>query len=326
MSETARPERPQAARVGRRKRRRWPLVLGALAAVIAIVAVSTLTWVDRRIQHVSALSGAANTPGQTILVVGSDSRDGWGDDGTVGARTDTIILIHQPESGPTAMISIPRDSYVDIPGYGGNKINAAFAFGGAPLLVQTVEQLTGLTVDRYLEVGFNGVQTVVDAVGGVELCYDSTVSDPYSGLDWTAGCHVVGGATALAFSRMRYEDPLGDIGRTQRQRQVISAVAHQVMSRETLTNPAKAKRVAEAGLSSFAVNDGVNAWDLMRMALVINAAQGEDAVTGTPPIATIDYRVEGVGSAVLLDPDKSAEFWSAIEAGSFEPGTTVGGL
>ncbi len=301
-------------------------ILGALVAVVVILVASTIHWVDSRIQHVTALSGAGNTPGQTILVVGSDSRDGWADDGTVGARTDTIILIHQPESGPTAMISIPRDSYVDIPGYGPNKINAAFAFGGAPLLVQTVEQLTGLTIDRYLEVGFNGVQNVVDGVGGVELCYDSTVNDPYSGLDWTAGCHMVDGVTALAFSRMRYEDPLGDIGRTQRQRQVISAVAHTVMSRETLSNPAKTRRVAEAGLASFAVNDGVNAWGLARMALVVNAAQGQDAVTGTPPIATLDYRVDGVGSTVLLDPDKAPEFWAGIAAGSYEPGSTVGGV
>lgn len=283
-------------------------------------------WVEHRITTVDALSGVANTPGQTYLIVGSDSRDGWMDDGTVGARTDTIMVMHQPVSGPTALISIPRDSFVDIPGHGQNKINAAFAFGGPQLLVQTVEQLTGLTIDRYVEVGFLGVENVVNGLGGVELCYDADVNDPYSTLVWQAGCHQTDGATALAFSRMRYADPLGDIGRTQRQQQVVSAVAKKALSPSTFLNPFKAKKVAEAGLGSVRVSNGTHALDLARMARVFNAARGADAVTGTPPIASLDYRVDGVGSCVLLDPDTIGQFWADIETGSYAPGTTVGGV
>lgn len=283
-------------------------------------------WVDSRIVHVDALSGAPHTPGQTYLIVGSDSREGWTDDGTVGARTDTIMIVHQPVSGPTALISIPRDTFAEIPGYGANKINAAFAFGGPQLLVTTVEQLTGLTIDRYLEVGFGGVTEIVDAVGGVELCYDSDVNDPYSTLVWEAGCHRVGGNTALAFSRMRYEDPLGDIGRTARQQQVVSAVAEEVMTPSTVLNPTKFFPVASAGLDSFRVNSGTGVLDLVRMARVINAARGPDAVSGTPPIASLDYRVDGVGSTVLLDPDASPAFWASIATGDYEPGTSVGGI
>jgi len=283
-------------------------------------------WVEHRITHVDALSGAANTPGQTYLIVGSDSREGWANDGTEGARTDTIMVMHQPVHGPTALISIPRDSYVDIPGHDKNKINAAFAFGGPQLLVQTVEQLTGLTIDRYIEVGFLGVEDVVNGLGGVNLCYDNDVNDPYSTLVWQAGCHQADGATALAFSRMRYADPLGDIGRTQRQQQVLSAVAKTALSSSTFLNPFKAKKVAAAGLESFRVSNGTHALDLVRMARVFNAARGADAVTGTPPIATIDYRVDGVGSCVLLDPEQSADFWIAIADGTYAPGTKVGGM
>ncbi len=283
-------------------------------------------WVDTRITHVDALSGAPDSPGQTYLIVGSDSREGWANDGTVGARTDTIMLIDQPVSGPTALISIPRDSYVEIPGYGGNKINAAFAFGGPQLLVQTVEQLTGLTIDRYVEVGFLGVTDVVDALGGVELCYGSDVNDPYSTLVWQAGCHRADGATTLAFSRMRYADPDGDIGRTARQQQVVSAVAQGVLTPSTVLNPRKFFTVASAGLDSFRVSDGTNAVDLAQMALVVNAARGPDAVSGTPPLASIDHRVDGVGSTVLLDPDQSPGFWAAIAAGDYPPGTSVGGV
>jgi LCP family protein required for cell wall assembly len=298
----------------------------ALVAVLAVSGIAMDAWVEHRITHVDALSGAANTPGQTYLIVGSDSRAGWANDGTVGARTDTIMVMHQPVHGPTALISIPRDSYVDIPGHGKNKINAAFAFGGPQLLVQTVEQLTGLTIDRYIEVGFLGVEDVVNGLGGINLCYDTDVNDPYSTLVWQAGCHQADGATALAFSRMRYADPLGDIGRTQRQQQVLSAVAKKALSPSTFLNPFKAKKVAAAGLESFRVSNGTHSLDLVRMARVFNAARGADAVTGTPPIATIDYRVAGVGSCVLLDPKKSAEFWTAIADGTYAPGTHTGGI
>ncbi len=292
---------------------------------MVVSAVAINVWVEHRITTVDALSGGANTPGQTYLIVGSDSRDGWMDDGTVGARTDTIMVMHQPVNGPTALISIPRDSYVDIPGYGQNKINAAFAFGGPQLLVQTVEQLTGLTIDRYVEVGFLGVENVVNGLGGVELCYDADVNDPYSTLVWQAGCHQTDGATTLAFSRMRYADPLGDIGRTQRQQQVVSAVAKKAISPSTFLNPLKTKRVTEAGLDSFRVSSGTHALDLARMAMVFNAAKGADAVTGTPPISSLDYRVDGVGSCVLLNPDTIGEFWAQIAAGTYAPGSKVGG-
>ncbi len=298
----------------------------ALVAVLAVSGIVINAWVEQRITHVDALSGAANTPGQTYLIVGSDSREGWMDDGTVGARTDTIMLINQPAHGPTALISIPRDSYVDIPGYGQNKINAAFAFGGPQLLVQTVEQLSGLTIDRYVEVGFLGVENVVNGLGGVDLCYDADVNDPYSTLVWQAGCHQTDGATALAFSRWRHGDLLGDIGRVLRQQQVVSAVAKKTMSPSTFLNPFKAKTVAEAGLDSFRVSNGTHALDLARMAMVFNAARGADAVTGTPPISSIDYRVDGVGSCVLLNPDTIGEFWAQIAAGTYAPGTKVGGV
>ena len=302
-------------------------VVTAILAILALAAVLAYFWVEQRITHVDALSGAANTPGQTYLIVGSDSREGWMDDGTEGARTDTIMVVHQPEQGPAALISIPRDSYVDIPGHDPNKINAAFAFGGPQLLVQTVEQLTGLTIDRYLEVGFLGVENVVNGLGGVELCYDSDVNDPYSALVWQAGCHQADGATALAFSRMRYADvKLGDIGRTQRQQQLVAAVAKKTLSPSVFLNPFKTRRVAEAGLESVRVSDGTHAFDLVRMAKVINAARGADAVSGTPPIASLDYRVDGAGSTVLLDPDTSAGFWIAIADGTYEPGTQTGGI
>jgi LCP family protein required for cell wall assembly len=296
-----------------------------LVVVLALL-VGFWWWVESRINHVEALSGAADTPGRTYLIVGSDSREGWGDDGTEGARTDTIILIHRPETGPAAMISIPRDSYVEIPGHDSNKINAAYVFGGPTLLVETVENLSGLTVDHYVEVGFLGVSGVVDAIGGVELCHDQDVDDWRSKMEWEAGCHEVDGDTALAFSRMRYSDPLGDIGRTQRQQQVVSEVAKKAFDPSTLLNPVSLTRLTSAGLDSVRVSDETRAFNLARAALDFNAARGEDAVTGTPPITSIGHSVAGVGSTVLLDADAGPEFWRSIADGDYDPGSEVGGF
>ena len=294
--------------------------------IVLSLTVLAWLWAESRITHVEALSGATDTTGDTYLIVGSDSREGWKDDGTEGARTDTIMVLHKPETGPTALISIPRDSYVPIPGNGSNKINAAYVFGGAPLLVETVEGVTGLTVDHYLEVGFSGVTDVVDAVGGVELCLDYDVDDRRSKLQWEAGCDVADGDTALAFARMRYADPKGDIGRTERQQQVVSAVAETASDTSTLTNPVRLYRVADAGLGAVAASEGTGAIDLVNAARVFNTTRGGEAVTGTPPLATIDYRVDGVGSTVLLDADEAPQFWNRIATGDFAPGTEVGGL
>jgi len=291
------------------------------------VALLSYAWINARIQHVDALSGAPNTAGETYLIVGSDSRKGWKyDDGTSGARTDTIMVLHKAPNGVTNLISIPRDSYVTIPGHKKNKINAAFAIGGAQLLVETVEELTGLTIDAYMEVGLTGVADLVDSLGGVKLCYKKDVDDWRSKLKWEAGCHVADGDTALAFARMRYSDPLGDIGRAARQRQLVSAVVDGVFTKKVVANPFNAMRVAGAGLQAFRVSDGTGPFQLLQISRTFRSAQGDAAVTGTPPIKDWGYHVKGVGSTVLLDPDKVDQFWEDVATGAFEPGSQVGGL
>ena len=230
-----------------------------LVLVVALLAwpIGLAVWANGKVQHTAALSGAANTPGTTYLLTGSDSRadGGVGEDGTEGARTDTILLLHVPDSGPTALISLPRDTYVDIPGHGASKLNAAFSWGGAPLLVQTVEGLTGLTVDHYAEIGMAGVEQIVDAVGGVNLCHDADVNDPDSGMVWAAGCHDVDGEQALAFARMRKADPTGDVGRAERQRQLIGAVMGKVKPSQLLFRPAQQVALIDAGTQALTVSD-----------------------------------------------------------------------
>ena len=290
-------------------------------AVLVGWPLGLLWWANGKITHTEALSGADNTPGTTYLLVGSDSRaDGTVTDGAEGQRSDTILLLHQPESGTTSLTSLPRDTYVDIDGYGPNKLNAAYAYGGAPLLISTVEQLTGLTVDHYVEIGMGGVVQIVDAVGGVELCLDYDVSDELSELQWTEGCHLADGSTALAFARMRYSDPNGDFGRQARQRQVISAVTHRALTPSVVLNPLKQKDLLGAGAGALTTDTESGVVDIGHMAIAFLKASGDSGVAGTPPIADPNYQPGGVGSTVLLDPERLELFFSKVMAGTVTQG------
>lgn len=315
------PAPPAPSATGRRRRRRPGLVLlGVLLVVLLAWPIGLLIWANGKIQHVDALTGAPGTAGTTYLLAGSDSRaDGAVADATEGQRSDTIMVMHVPDSGPTALVSLPRDTLVEIPGYGPEKLNTSYSLGGPPLLAETVEQLTGLTVDHYVEIGMGGVQEVVDAVGGVELCLDYDVDDELSGLRWTAGCRVADGPTALAFARMRYADPNGDIGRADRQRQVIGAVMREVAAPATLVNPVDHVQLVEAGTGALVTDTDTGIVDLGRMALAFRNATGPDGVTGAPPIADFDYRPGTIGSTVLLDEDLAPQFFQRLRDGELTP-------
>ncbi|MGO1179779.1 LCP family protein [Cellulosimicrobium funkei] len=325
------PTATGASRPGGGFRVRRGRIVGRVGGVVIVALlawpVGLLIWANGKIQHVEALSGAPGTAGNTYLLAGSDARgDGISEDGTEGARTDTIMVLHAPPSGPVALISLPRDTYAEIPGNGSSKLNSAYSWGGPALLVQTVEQLTGLTVDHYVEVGFGGVEGIVDAVGGVELCLDYDVDDPKSELVWTAGCHVADGHTALAFSRMRYSDPQGDIGRAERQRQVIGAISSQAADPGILFRPGDQVSLLDSGLGALTVDEKTGIVDLGKLALAFRKANGPDGITGTPPISNPDFRPGGnLGSTVQLDPETVGQFWVDIRDGNLAPGQ-VGGL
>jgi LCP family protein required for cell wall assembly len=243
------------------------------------------------------------------------------------------MLLHVPPSGPAALVSLPRDTLAEIPGQGANKLNAAYSWGGAPLLVETVEGLSGMHVDHYVEIGLGGVAQVVDALGGVELCLDPAVNhvdfpldDPDSGLVWQApGCQVVDGATSLAFARMRKADSEGDIGRAKRQQQLIAALSSSAATPSLAVNPGRQVGLVSAGLDALRVSDGTDVLDLGRLALAFRSATGPDGIRGTPPIIDADYRPGGIGSTVRLDPDATPAFFRDVMNGALPPGP-VGGV
>lgn len=326
----ARPTRPGAEAAAPRRTHRVRLAVIVLVVLLVLALawpVGLAVWANKKIQHTAALSGAAATPGTTYLIAGSDARGGDGipQDGTQGARTDTILLLHVPQHGPTSLISLPRDTYVTIDGHGPAKLNAAFAWGGAPLLVHTVEQLTGLKIDHYAEVGLGGVKDVVDAVGGVNVCYNRDANDPESGMVWTAGCHDINGTQAVAFSRMRKADPEGDIGREKRQRQLVGAILGKLDVASLVWHPSEQVKLIDAGTGALTLDTQANIRTLASLALAFRAANGPGGVTGTPPLKSIDYRPGNVGSTVLIDPAKAPAFWQQLRDGKL-PAGTVGGI
>lgn len=306
-----------------RGKRRWLKYTSAVLAVI-LITLCGYTWhlwnkASDQLRRVDALSSMADTPGETWLIVGSDSRaDGAiADTTTAGQRADSVMVLHKAENGQASLTSLPRDTYVNIPGYGEDKINASYAYGGAKLLVKTVEGLTKMKINHYVEVGMGGVKNVVDAVGGVEACLDYDVDDHDSGLIWNTAqgkCQQVNGEKALAFSRMRKSDPTGDIGRGLRQRAIISAAVKKAMSPSTLLNPSATSKLVDAGTGSLTVDKDSGVWDIGQMVLAFRAASN-DGLTGAPPIEDPDYEPGDVGSTVLLVDTTAPIFFGKVRDG-----------
>ena len=317
--------RAASIRTPRRKPRIGRLLLAALLALLLALGIgvfSAWNWVDSQLNKTSWLTSKANTSGESWLILGSDEREGTiGNAGDVtGFRTDTILVLTKPMSGPASLISIPRDSLVEIDGdY--MKINAVAQMYNRKQLVNEVEDITGQKIDHVAMVQFGGLVKVVDALGGIDLCYDQTVNDAYSGLNWTAGCHTVDGTTALAFSRMRYSDSQGDFGRAARQRQVINAIVKKGSSKQVLMNFSKASKVAKAGLNSVTVDEKASTMSLIQMALAFKSASGSKGISGSVYWSDPDYYVDGVGSSVLLDDEKNLELFSQLAKGTHATGT-----
>ena len=303
----------------RRRKRRHPILKTLCLFLVLVLAWGGfLMWdANTNMGRVSALSGAADTPGTTYLLAGSDSRaDGAVQDGfNDSERADSIMLVNVAPNGQKVALSIPRDTYAEIPGVGWDKINASYAYGGPQLLVETVEKLTGLTVDHFVQIGMGAVPDMVDAVGGVELCYDNDADDQYSGLRWTAGCHTVDGTTALQFSRMRYQDPEGDIGRTKRQRQVISKVISSAASPSTLINPVKTLRVERAGSKSFTIDEDSSVVTVASLVWALRGASSNQMM-GVPPIESLNFTTNAGASAVLLRDTTADDFFAKLRAGT----------
>ena len=303
----------------RPKKRRWrprlrlgfiPLLL--LLLVVYLVGVPLYFWTQ--IDKVDAEPGGdrpADQPGTNYLIVGSDKADDLSADQRKvlqtgergGTNTDTIIVLHTGSGGRT-MMSIPRDTLTEVPGEGTQMINSAFASGGAPKLVASVEKLTGIHIDHYVELGFGSVINTVDAFGGVEICPKQDMDDPLARLDIKKGCQEVDGLTALAYSRSRHVTALSDLDRVARQREVISALGDEALSPWTFVNPVRYWNLNKAGSGAIRIDEGMNPVDLGRFALAMTG----DSQTCTMP----NLAAPSDPNRIIADPDRAPALFKAI--------------
>ncbi len=316
-----------------RRGRRIALIAASLVVIVIAAFAGSYFWLNGRLNHSVTLPAfTGQSAGQNWLIVGSDTRNGLTtkqiieyhvgfDFGT--ANSDSLMLLHIG-SGRPVLISIPRDSYVPIPGYGWNKINAALAFGGPSLLVQTVENVTGLRINHYMGIGFGGLVSVVNEVGGVRICLPAPLKDTDSGVNLKAGCQNLNGQQALAFVRDRHSFADEDLQRMQDQRAFLKALLDKATSPGVYLNPFTALPFASTSASSISVDKGTSLYDLVQAALALR-----DPLTGTVPIANPNYLTSNAGDAVQWNQAEALELFAALQKNKPVPsgllsGTTIG--
>ncbi|NYG07629.1 LCP family protein required for cell wall assembly [Phycicoccus badiiscoriae] len=319
------PGAPDEARDEGPRRRRLPVVRIVLVLVAAWLAFMIFTplhaWnAVAKVDTTPAGTRPADTKGFNYLLVGSDSRAGLTaaqrrelrTGKAVGRRTDSIILVHVPQDGgKPALISIPRDSYVPIPGHGSNKINAAFAFGGPNLLVQTIEHVTDLHIDGYVEIGFAGFASVVDSVGGVNICVPFHMDDHKAGINLQKGCQVLDGKNALGFVRARYSDPRGDIGRAERQRQFLAAIMKQALTPATVLIPTRYWGFTHAAAQGLIVGQDTSLRDATRVLLAMRAVSKGQGLSLVVPIQSVNYQTSA-GDSVKWDTQRAKALFTML--------------
>ncbi len=274
-------------------------------------------------------------PGKALnfLLVGSDSREGatpdelreFGTEFEGGKRTDTIILVHlSAKRDKVVFVSFPRDSYVEIPGHGKSRINAAYGKDpehGAALLVQTVEHLTNVRIDHYMEVDFAGFLKMVNALGGVDVCLSQPAKDHYSGIDLPAGRQRIKGTQALAFVRQRHELPRADLDRIDRQKHFISAMLDRATSIGMLANPPRLYRFLDAAAQSLTVDKDLSIGTMKRLADRVRTLDPAKVTFVTAPVSDANYRLNGM-SLVRLDEVAGRALYDAIRNDDALPGAT----
>ncbi len=263
---------------------------------------------------------AAPTPEQataedpvTFLLVGSDTRETSDEGVAEGGRSDAIMIARfAGDRRHAQLVSIPRDSWVDIPGHGRNKINAAYAFGGPTLLIQTVEQLTGVRIDHYVTIDFQGIIQVTDDLGGVDVVVASETSNgPYT---FPAGVNHLDGDQARWYLGQRYGLEGGDFDRVRRQQQFLKAMFTQLFSSDTFTNPSRLDGALRAVTGNVAVDDSLSNTDLLSMAYSLRDLRPENVQSFTAPV--LGTGQEGAASVVYLDTVTGERMWSYLRSDS----------
>jgi len=252
--------------------------------------------------------------GTNFLVIGTDGRSA-----SDRGRSDVIVLVHIPENPSTIqMIHFPRDLYVSIPGHGKNKINAAYAFGGEPLLVRTLQNMLGIRIDHVARTNFNGFKAMTDAVGGVRVyAEEGNDAGGNGGVVIKKGWNELNGEQALGFVRERHELSQGDISRGRRQLAFIKALLLKATSSETITNPLAVARFTDAATKNLVVDENLGVSEMKDYVLQLRGIRGNDVVFATAPYT--GFAMDPVaGSIDVVDQKKMALLGKALRTDSMD--------
>lgn len=327
---------------GRRRRPRWVLRVLALVSLILLTAVGVghtmVTGVNDGIKRVDAFKDMGERPeatsgnGMNFLVVGTDGRDRLSRAEKQRYRlggepchcTDTIMLVHlSADRGRASVVSLPRDSYAEAPAHRNAatgeerpahpiKLNAAYAEGGPNLTVRTVEHMTGVHIDHYLEVDFTSFMKTVDAVGGVQICTVRPLRDSYTGLDLPVGTSRLNGGKALQYVRARHLDGGSDLGRMQRQQRFLAALIHKITSSRILMDPMGFRKITSTLLGSVRADAGFGANEMVALGEAMRGFKPASSEFTSVPIGDVAYPVPNVGSTVKWDEEKADALFQAL--------------
>jgi LCP family protein required for cell wall assembly len=307
-------------------RPRWRRVVRSLLIITTIVVVLAVAaafasslWLEKRLggqveQLPSALPVNDDRPAATdddsmnILLLGSDKRV----DGSIaGQRSDTIMVVNVAEDRRSVgVVGIPRDSWVQVPGHGPAKINAAFSWGGTALTVETIENLTDVRIDHVAVIDWEGFKSLTDVLGGVEIKIPATVTDGYTGRTWEEGKQVMDGETALDYVRQRAGLAGGDFDRIKRQQNFMRALTRKTLTPETFWNPRQFYDVVDSVTSNLAVDEGFSTRDMRNLAWSMRSVRSNDVEFTTVPVKGTG--MEGAQSVVYLDRQTGEELWQAV--------------
>ncbi len=306
--------------------------------------MSAFAWlglghVTGSLKRIDAFAGIKSRPEKAssavnYLLVGSDTREGLtkaelkalrvgSTASAAGKRSDTILLVHISKARDKAVIiSLPRDTLVTIPEHTSStgkvvpafqtKLNAAYNYGDAPLLIQVIEAKTNLRIDHYVEINFAGFAHMVDSLGGIQVCTKTNIDDPKSHLVLAAGVHTLNGIQALKYVRTRDFDGMGDLGRMQRQQQFMSSVLRKATSTGVLLNPIKMLNFLNAAMATVKTDSTLNSSDFITLAKQMRNLSASKVRTLTVPLSNINYVVPYVGSTVLWDPVLAPQLWQRL--------------
>jgi LCP family protein required for cell wall assembly len=255
----------------------------------------------------------AAEPPLTFLLVGSDTRGEVAPGEDPDGRSDAIMVARfSADRRHAQLISIPRDSWVDIPGRGRNKINAAYAFGGPTLLIQTVEQLTQVRIDHYVTIDFDGLIQVTDDLGGVDVQVASTTT--HDGVTFPAGLNHLDGTQVRQYLQQRKNLPGGDFDRVRRQQQYLKAVFGKLFSANTFTDPGRLDAALRAVTSAVSMDDTLGNTELLGLTYSLRNLRPEDIEFFTAPV--LGTGMEGPASVVYLDTVSGERMWSYLRSDS----------